>query len=75
MWRAEARYRDGDGVTRKVRRVGPPDEHDRKDKLAEDALIEALTERRPPDANAISLDTLVMVLVDQHIDRLADDGR
>ncbi|MDT7720617.1 MAG: hypothetical protein QOE94_1628 [Mycobacterium sp.] len=75
MWRAEARYRDGDGVTRKVRRVGPPDEHDRKGKLAEDALIEALTERRPPDANAISLDTLVMVLVDQHIDRLADDGR
>jgi integrase len=75
VWRAEARYRDGDGVTRKVRRVGPPDEHDRKGKLAEDALIEALTERRPPDANAISLDTLVMVLVDQHIDRLADDGR
>jgi integrase len=62
-------------VTRKVRRLGPPDEHDRKGKLAEDALIEALTERRPPDGDAISLDTLVMALLNQHIDRLADDGR
>jgi integrase len=66
---------DSDGVTRKVRRLGPPDEHDRKGKLAEDALIEALTERRPPDGDAISLDTLVMALLNQHIDRLADDGR
>ncbi len=73
VWRAECRFRDGDGVTRKVRRVGPADEHDRKGKLAEDALIEALAGRRAPDANAISLDTLVMALVDQHIDRLTDD--
>lgn len=76
VWRAECRYRDSDGTTRKVRRVGPADEHDRKGKLAEDALIEALAERRPPGASdAISLDTPVMMLVDQHIDRLADDGR
>ena len=59
VWRAECRYRDSDGVTRKVRRIGPPDEHDRRGKLAEDALVEALVERRPPDANAINLDTLV----------------
>ena len=59
-----------------MQRVGPADEHDRKGKLAEDALIEALAERRPPSGpNAISLDTLVVVLVDQHIDRLAEDGR
>ena len=75
VWRAECRYRDSDGVTRKVRRIGPADEHDRKGKLAEDALIEALIERRPPDADAISLDTLVMALVTKHIHRLADDGR
>jgi integrase len=73
VWLAECRYRDPDGVTRKVRRVGPPDENDRKGKLAEDALIEALAERG--SGGAIGLDTLVMVLVGQHIDRLADDGR
>jgi len=76
VWRAECRYRDADGVTRKVRRLGPPDENDRKGKLAEDVLMEALAERRPPGAtDAISLDTPVMMLVNQHIDRLADDGR
>jgi hypothetical protein len=76
VWMAQCRYRDSDGVTRRVRRLGPPDEHDKHGKLAEDALIEALIERRPPSGHdAISLDTLVMNLVDQHIDRLAEDGR
>ena len=76
VWRAECRYRDADGVTRKVRRLGPPDENDRKGKLAEDALMEALAERRPPGAtDTISLDTPVMTLVNQHIGRLEDDGR
>lgn len=76
VWRAECRVRDSDGVTRRVQRVGPPDENDRKGKLAEDALIEALAERRPPAAvDTISLSTLVMALVGQHIDRLADDGK
>jgi integrase len=63
-------------VTRIVERRGPADEHDAHGKLAEDALIEALTERRPPGGpDAISLDTLVMTLVYQYIDRLAEDGR
>ena len=48
VWEAQCRYRDTDGVTRRVRRVGPPDEYDRRGKLAEDALIEALSQRRPP---------------------------
>jgi len=77
VWLARCRYRDSDGVTRRVQRLGPPDEHDQHGKLAEDALIEALTERRPPSGapDAISLDTPVMALVDVHIARLADDGR
>jgi integrase len=63
-------------VTRIVQRLSPADEHDKHGKLAEDALIEALAERRPPSGpDAISLDTLVMTLVDQHIGRLAEDGR
>jgi hypothetical protein len=76
VWLARCRYRDTDGVTRKVQRIGPPDEFDQHWKLAEDALIEALAERRPPpDSDAIGLDTLVMSLVDQHISRLSEDGR
>jgi integrase len=76
VWLARTRFRDADGVTRRVQRLGPPDEHDQHGKLAEDALIEALTERRPPSGpDAIDLDTLVMSLVDQHIARLAEDGR
>jgi hypothetical protein len=77
VWEAQCRVRDMDGVTRRVRRVGPPDEYDRHGKLAEDALIEALAQRRPPSGgpDSIGLDTPVMILVDQHLVRLAEDGR
>ncbi len=76
LWLAQCRYRDSDGVTRRVQRLGPPDEHDKYGKLATDALNEALAERRPPSgSDTISLETLVMTLVDQHILRLAEDGR
>lgn len=76
VWMAFCRYRDTDGVTRRIQRLGPPDEHDKHGKLAEDALIEALAERRPPTGlDAISLDTPVVTLIGQHIERLAEDGR
>ena len=77
MWLAQCRYRDSDGVTRKVQRLGPADEFDKRGKLAEDALIEALAERRPPSStpDAIGLDTSLSALIDQHITRLAEDGR
>ncbi len=48
VWMARCRYRDSDGVTWRVERRGPPDEHDQHGKLAEDALIEALAQRRRP---------------------------
>lgn len=75
VWSARCRHRDSDGVTRRVQRLGPPDEHDQHGKLAEDALIEALAQRRISDGDEISLDTRIVTLVDQHIDRLVDDGR
>jgi Phage integrase family len=76
VWLARCRYRDSDGVTRIVQRVGPADDFDKRGKLAEDALIESLADRRPPSgSDAIGLDTLVVVLIDQHIARLAEDGR
>ena len=56
--------------------MGRAHEFDKCGKLAEDALIEALAEPRPPSGpDAIGLDTLVVVLIDQHITRLAEDGR
>ena len=73
---ARARFRDSDGVTRRVQRLGSADEFDKYGKLAEDALLAALAERRPPTgSDSIGLDTLVSTLVDQHIQRLAEDGR
>ena len=76
VWLARTRFRDSDGVTRRVQRLGPPDEFDKHGKLAEDALIEALTERRPPvEVDALGPETLVARLVRQHLDRLAEDGR
>src|SRR5262245_59823388 len=76
VWLARTRFRDSDGVTRRVQRLGPPDEFDKHGKLAEDALIEALTERRPPvEVDAFGPETLVARLVRQHLDRLAEDGR
>ena len=76
VWLARTRFRDSDGVSRIVERRGPADEHDQHGKLAEDLLIEALTERRPPcGPDSLSLDTLVMSLVDQHLVRLTEDGR
>ena len=57
MWIARCRYRDTDGVTRLVERKSPgPDQHGKK---AEDALLGALTKRRPPGVSGdISLEHL-----------------
>jgi hypothetical protein len=72
-WMARCRYRDSDGVTRIVERRGQADEHDKHGKLAEDALIEALAQRRAPGASGqISLDTKVSALVEQHLALLAE---
>ncbi|MBB5162495.1 tyrosine recombinase XerC [Mycobacterium sp. AZCC_0083] len=73
VWLARTRFRDADGVTRKVERRGPAE--DQYGKLAEDALLEALMQRRAAGTTETSLDTKIMTLVEQHIDRLEEDGR
>lgn len=75
VWLARTRFRDSDGVTRLVERRGPADELDAHGKLAEDALIEALNQRRAADDGEVTLDTRIADLVDRHIDRLEEDGR
>lgn len=58
LWVARCRYRDRDGVTRIIEQRGPVDENEKHGKFAEDALIEELSQRRPPNGpDAISLET------------------
>jgi integrase len=76
LWLARCRYRDSDGVSRKVQRLGPPGIYDQYGKLAEDALIQALADRRLSSrSDTIGLETLLTALVEQHLVRLAEDGR
>jgi integrase len=56
--------------------LGPPGIYDQYGKLAEDALIQALADRRlSSPSDTIGLETLVTALVEQHLVRLAEDGR
>lgn len=73
VWLARCRFRDADGVTRIVERRGPAE--DQYGKLAEDALIDVVVQRRATAGDEVNLDTKIMALVDQHIDRLEEDGR
>ena len=73
VWIARCRYRDTDGVTRIVERKSPGT--DQYGKLAEDALMEALTTRQHTDGGEITLDSKIIDLVNRHIDRLEEDGR
>jgi hypothetical protein len=68
-------YVDVYGVTRIVERRGPADEHDQHGKQAEDALIEALSQRLQAGGSEVTLDTKTITLVERHIDRLEEDGR
>lgn len=73
---ARCRYRDTDGVTRVVQKLGPADEYDKYGKLAEDALMAVLAERKRAGVQGeIGPDTKVAELVEQHLARLAEDGR
>lgn len=71
QWLARCRYRDDDGVVRLVERKGPAG--DKHGKLAEERLLEALSERTA--VGQAFVDTLVIDLVNRHIDRLEEDGR
>lgn len=73
VWIARCRYRDTDGVTRMVERRSP--KRDQRGKAAEDALIEALAERKAPGTGDITISTKIIDLITAHIDRIEEDGR
>jgi integrase len=76
VWMARCRFRDSDGQTRVVERRSPAGVDDKHGKLAEDALVASLGERRAPGVSGeISLDTKLSVLVEQHLALLAESGR
>lgn len=76
VWLAHCRFRDADGVTRRVERRSPIGCSDQYGKAAEDALIEVLKARRAPgESGDISLDTRISDLVEAHLQRLGDDGK
>ena len=72
VWLARCRFRDTDGVTRRVERKGPPG--DQYGLGAEDALIDSLASRRTAEGET-SLDTKITALIDRHIELLEEDGR
>ena len=74
VWVARCRYRDRDGVTRRLERMtldGVEDEYGDK---AEGALLDALADRRPPGTGAITSSTLLCELLDRYIERCRADG-
>lgn len=73
VWIARCRYRDTDGVTRIVERRSP--QRDQHGKLAEDELLSSLANRQALSEGNITLETKIVDLVSQHIDRLEEDGR
>jgi integrase len=76
VWLARCRFRDSDGRTRIVERRSPVGVDDKHGKVAEDALVKALENRRAPGVSGeISLDTRIAVLVEQHLAMLAEAGR
>jgi len=74
VWVARCRYRDLDGVTRRVERMTPIDVFDEYGARAEDALRDAISARRPPGTGTITGTTTLGDLLTAYLYRCRDDG-
>ena len=74
LWVARCRYRDRDGVTRRLERMTPDGVDDEYGKKAENALLDALADRRPPGTGTLTGTTLLGELLDRYIERCKADG-
>ena len=74
IWLARCRYRDRDGVTRRVERTTPAGVADEYGARAEAALWDAITARRPPGTGTLTGTTPVGELLDRYIERCRTDG-
>ena len=74
VWLARCRFRDLDGVTRRVERASPAGVVDEYGRLAEDALRDALAARRPPGTGRVTATTTLGELLSRYIERCRSDG-
>lgn len=74
VWVARCRYRDRDGVTRRLERMTPEGVEDEYGAKAEAALVDAIASRRPPGTGTITGSTLLGELLDRYIERCRADG-
>jgi integrase len=74
VWLARTRYRDRDGVTRRVERATPPGIPDEYGARAEEVLRDALAARRPPGTGSITAATTLGELLDRYLVRCREDG-
>ena len=74
VWVARCRYRDLDGVTRRLERMTPAGVEDEYGARAEDALRDAIAARRPPGSGSISSSTTLGDLLVGYIRRCREDG-
>jgi hypothetical protein len=73
-WVARCRFRDVDGVTRRVERMTPTGAADQYGAHAEAALRDALAGRRPPGTGTVSGTTTLGELLSRYIERCREDG-
>lgn len=74
VWLARCRFRDLDGVTRRVEKMTPAGVSDEYGAKAEEALRDAITARRPRSSGSISGTTTLGVLLARYIERCRQDG-
>lgn len=74
VWLARCRYRDRDGVTRRMERMTPAGIEDEYGDKAENALMDAIAARRPPGSGTITSATTLGDLLTRYLERCRQDG-
>lgn len=74
VWVARCRYRDRDGVTRRLERMTPAGVEDEYGDKAEAALWGAIAARRPPGSGRITSATLIGDLLTRYVEQCRSDG-
>lgn len=74
FWLARCRFRDLDGVTRRMERSTPAGVADEYGARAEEALRDAIAARRPPGTGSITGTTTLGDLLARYIERCRHDG-